>query len=252
MPNACHCQMNEIESTYLYIVLETPQSGAIEYLINGMEDSIDKALFHIPKSQNLKRELKIQIKLFSGMTKIHHLLQLSCRKTKGLEELFLFFSPFLDLSDQFESVCLDLKNREELLLSRVISFIDADRLENKDQTLRSWIDATAHFSDVLCITNRKNQNGKSVGDLFKRYENMRYPMETYVISSTKRGKIANILNPTTRRISHIFDSSELLESQDTPLSDPYLTKLANGNRQKSTPFHSLGIQGSTILTLIIR
>lgn len=237
MPNACHFrQMNEIESTYLYIVLETPQSGAIEYLINGMEDSIDKALFHIPKSQNLKRELKDSNKIvfWDDENPSSSSIEL-VEKTKGLEELFLFFSPFLDLSDQFESVCLDLKNREELLLSRVISFIDADRLENKDQTFQSWIDATAHFSDVLCITNRKNQNGKSVGDLFKRYENMRYPMETYVISSTKRGKIANILNPTTRRISHIFDSSELLESQDTPLSDPYLTKLANGNRQKSIP-----------------
>ncbi|MAK46351.1 MAG: hypothetical protein CMI24_03720 [Opitutae bacterium] len=228
--------MNEIESTDLYIVLETPQSGAIEYLINGMEDSIDKALFHIPKSQNLKRELKDSNKIvfWDDENSSSSSIEL-VEKTKGLEELFLFFSPFLDLSDQFESVCLDLKNREELLLSRVISFIDADRLENKDQTFQSWIDATAHFSDVLCITNRKNQNGKSVGDLFKRYENMRYPMETYVISSTKRGKIANILNPTTRRISHIFDSSELLESQDTPLSDPYLTKLANGNRQKSIP-----------------
>ena len=237
MPNACHFrQMNEIESTDLYIVLETPQSGAIEYLINGMEDSIDKALFHIPKSQNLKRELKDSNKIvfWDDENPSSSSIEL-IEKTKGLEELFLFFSPFIDLSDQFESVCLDLKNREELLLSRVISFIDADRLENKDQTLRSWIDATAHFSDVLCITNRKNQNGKSVGDLFKRYENMRYPMETYVISSTKRGKIANILNPTTRRISHIFDSSELLESQDTPLSDPYLAKLANGNRQKSIP-----------------
>tara|TARA_B100000161_G_scaffold255597_1_gene217901 strand:+ start:21 stop:749 length:729 start_codon:yes stop_codon:yes gene_type:complete len=237
MPNACHFrQMNEIESTDLYIVLETPQSGAIEYLINGMEDSIDKALFHIPKSQNLKRELKDSNKIvfWDDENPSSSSIEL-VEKTKGLEELFLFFSPFLDLSDQFESVCLDLKNREELLLSRVISFIDADRLENKDQTFQSWIDATAHFSDVLCITNRKNQNGKSVGDLFKRYENMRYPMETYVISSTKRGKIANILNPTTRRISHIFDSSELLESQDTPLSDPYLAKLANGNRQKSIP-----------------
>ena len=51
-------QMNEIESTDLYIVLETPQSGAIEYLINGMEDSIDKALstFLIPKiSKRIKR-----------------------------------------------------------------------------------------------------------------------------------------------------------------------------------------------------
>ena len=237
MPNACHFrQMNEIESTDLYIVLETPQSGAIEYLINGMEDSIDKALFHIPKSQNLKRELKDSNKIvfWDDENPSSSSIEL-IEKTKGLEELFLFFSPFLDLSDQFESVCLDLKNREELLLSRVISFIDADRLENNDQTFQSWIDATAHFSDVLCITNRKNQNGKSVGDLFKRYENMRYPMETYVISSTKRGKIANILNPTTRRISHIFDSSELLESQDTPLSDPYLAKLANGNRQKSIP-----------------
>ncbi len=237
MHNACHFRrMNEIKSTYLYLVLETPQSGAIEYLINGMEDSTDKTLFHLPKSQNFKTKLKDSNKIVYWDDENPSSLSIELREEdKGLAELFFFFSPFIDLSDQFESVCLDLKSREELLLIRVISFIDADRLGNNDPSFQSWIDAAAHFSDALSVTNRKNQNGKSVGDLFKRYEDMRYPMETYVISSTKRGKIANLLNPTTRRISHIFDSSELLESEDTPLSDPYLAKMANGKRQKSIP-----------------
>ena len=71
----------------------TPKSGAIEYLINGMEDSIDKALFHIPKSQNLKRELKDSKKIvfWDDENPSSSSIEL-VEKTKGLEELFLFFS----------------------------------------------------------------------------------------------------------------------------------------------------------------
>ena len=53
-----------------------------------------------------------------------------------------------------------------------------------------------------------------------------------MISNSQKGKINSILNPTVRRISHIFDSPELLEDQEGPLQDPYLVNLANGKREK--------------------
>ena len=68
-----------------------------------------------------------------------------------------------------------------------------------------------------------------------RYENMRYPMETYLISQNKKGKLLNILNPTVRRISHIFEYQELIDSEETPQNDPFLKKLANGKREKGIP-----------------
>ena len=51
-------------------------------------------------------------------------------------------------------------------------------------------------------------------------------MESYMISNSKRAKIDNILNPTVRRISHIFDSVEMLETEETPFKDPYLITLS--------------------------
>ena len=53
-----------------------------------------------------------------------------------------------------------------------------------------------------------------------------------MVSNSQKGKINSILNPTVRRISHIFDSPELLEDQESPLQDPYLVNLANGKREK--------------------
>jgi len=120
-------------------------------------------------------------------------------------------------------------------IGRVISFINAEELLKGNSKLQSWLDAAAHFSDALCITNRSNENGKDVGKLLQRYEDMRYPLESYLISKSKRGKISNILNPTPRRISHIFDSPELLEAEDTPWKDPYLFELPNGRREKVIP-----------------
>ena len=69
---------------------------------------------------------------------------------------------------------------------------------------------------------------------------MRYPLETYVISHSKKGKINSILNPTAKRITHIFDAPEMLDDQDTPLQDPYLKILANGKREKLSPLLSFG------------
>ena len=56
-----------------------------------------------------------------------------------------------------------------------------------------------------------------------------------MISQKKKGKLLNILNPTARRITHIFDSPDLLDSDEIPEDDPYLKKLANGKREKVVP-----------------
>jgi hypothetical protein len=141
----------------------------------------------------------------------------------------------MNLTDQFESLLSQTDNPSKVEIGRIISFLDANILPEISPQFQLWLDAVAHFSDVLCISNRSNQNGKSVKMIIDRYENMRYPMETYLISQNKKGKILNILNPTARRIAHIFDSPDLLDSEETPKDDPYLKKLANGKREKVVP-----------------
>ena len=70
-------------------------------------------------------------------------------------------------------------------------------------------------------------------------------MESYMISKSKRVKLANILDPTVRRISHIFDSPELLEAEDTPLERSVFNKLPNGKREKIIPLPFSKISFST-------
>lgn len=228
--------MDEQVGSYLHIILETPDSGAFKYLENALANSFENSLFYIPRTKIEERVAKESDNILVWDDR-----DIACftldegSLINSNSESFLFFSSFLEISAQFEHLILELENQPSYKIGRVVSFIDAEKLCKISAMLQSWLDAVAHFSDVLCITNRNNKNGKAVGSLLKRYEDMRYPLESYIISNSKSAKISNILNPTARRISHIFDSPELLENEETPLSDPYLKKLPNGNRAKPIP-----------------
>ena len=228
--------MNEQTRVLLYIVIETPDSGAFEFLDISLKDSSEETFFYLPTSKNTEKGSYTakNISLWNDKeTPSFSLEELSQIKLES--ESFLFFSPILDISDQFELLIQQIEKEPAFEIARVITFVNAEELLKGNSILQSWLDAAAHFSDALCITNRSNENGNDVGKLLKRYEDMRYPMESYLISKSKMGKIANILNPTPRRISHIFDSPELLEAEDTPWNDPYLLELVNGRREKNIP-----------------
>ena len=67
-----------------------------------------------------------------------------------------------------------------------------------------------------------------------RYQTLRYPLEFYQLAK-KSNPWSRILAPSARRVSHIFESDELLEEEDSPENDPFLRRLANGNRQRPIP-----------------
>lgn len=224
-------------SDNLYVIIENPNSGALAYLDECLADSVENSFFFIlPKSFNshLLKELYSQKIIFWDDQVGSKIVYQTENWEKG-NDFFLFFSPFLDLSDQFESIMQENEVTQSFQLARVISFIDAGILTNEMQIIQNWIDGVAHFSDALCVTNRDNQNGIEVSKLFKRYEQLRYPMEKYTVSLSKKGKIAGLLSQTVRRISHIFDPADLLEEEDKPDSDIYLSRLPNGNRKKRIP-----------------
>ena len=228
--------MDEQVGSYLYIILETPDSGAFKYLENALANSFENSLFYIPRTKIEERVAKRSDNILVWDDRDIPCFTLDEGSLiNSNSESFLFFSPILDISDQFELLIQQIEKEPAFEIARVISFVNAEELLKGNSILQSWLDAAAHFSDALCITNRSNENGNDVGKLLKRYEDMRYPMESYLISKSKRGKIANILNPTPRRISHIFDSPELLEAEDTPWNDPYLLELVNGRREKNIP-----------------
>ena len=224
-------------SDNLYVIIENPDSGALAYLDECLADSVENSFFFIlPKSldSHLLKELYSKNIIFWDDQVGSKIVYQTENWEKG-NDFFLFFSPFLDLSYQFESIMQENEVTQSFQLARVISFIDASILINEMQIIQNWIDGAAHFSDALCVTNRDNQNGSEVSKLFKRYEQLRYPMEKYTVSLSNKGKIAGLLSQTVRRISHIFDPADLLDEEDKPDNDIFLTKLPNGNRKKRIP-----------------
>jgi len=231
MPNAYLFPTMTNEDRFLYIILESPGSGGFEFLVNGLNDFNQGFHFLLLESaeHTIGPDQRKNVTFWSDKESFN------LSKNEENTDLFLFFSPFINISDQFESLLSQTDKPSKIDIGRIISFLDANILPEISPQFQLWLDAVAHFSDVLCISNRSNQNGKAVKMITDRYENMRYPMETYLISQNKKGKLLNILNPTARRITHIFDSPDLLDSEETPLDDPYLKKLANGKREKVVP-----------------
>ena len=128
-----------------------------------------------------------------------------------------------------------LEREQELVVGRVILFINSELLTDASEQVFAWIDGAGHFADVICFTHRKNDNAAAISKCKERFETMRYPLETYVIGSKKPPPIVRILAPTHRRISHVFDPPDLLDPEDSPQNDPYLARLPNGRRERSIP-----------------
>jgi len=215
----------------LYLIVSTPNSGAIETLSLGLDDKDQEILFLFPDKISTDKIYSIDWKMENGRFKIEKL------ENQKKQKWFLFFSNILDLADQIESSLTLLKENSGLNLCRLISFIDCNLLDVKN--FNSWIDGVAHFADAICFSNRSNENGSSVSQLIERYKSMRYPLETYILSTRKEPPINQILSHTPRRVSHVYDPPELLEGDETPEKDLYLERLANGNRKKIIPkiFH---------------
>ena len=152
-----------------------------------------------------------------------------------IDEFFLFFSKEYNLADQFEATLQLLEQEQELVVGRVILFINSDLLTNASDQVFAWIDGAGHFADAICFTHRKNDNAAAISKCKERFETMRYPLETFVVGSKKAPSIVRILAPSHRRISHIFDPPDLLDPEDSPENDPYLARLPNGKRERLIP-----------------
>ena len=236
MPNAFRsARMVDNENSSLYVISESPDSGAIAFLQNGLnERSNANHHFQLPQSsRSLNYDYPKAVSFWDDKSdeKIDFELKSNFKNT----DIFLFFSGQINLNNQFESLVFLLEENQTFELIRIITFLDARALELGNPKLVPWINANAHFSDAICFFNRSNRNASLISNLIKQYDQLRYPLETYLIPNSSTKHYQSILNSTVKRISHAFDPVDILEAEDTPLSDPYLKKLSNGNREKPIP-----------------
>ena len=81
----------------LYLIISTPNSGAVETLSLGLGDKDQETLFLFPDKIPLNGSDSIVWKMEDGRFKIEKV------ENQKTQEWFLFFSNILDLADKIES-----------------------------------------------------------------------------------------------------------------------------------------------------
>jgi hypothetical protein len=149
-------------------------------------------------------------------------------------EIFMFLSHEISMADQLEAILRFQKSNDQITMGRILLFIHAPVLLEEITFFQEWLDAVVHFSDAILFVDRTNENASTIKTLQERYTSMRYPLENYILSK-RNNPWSRILDPSPRRISHIFDDMELLEEEDYPEKDRYLKKSPTGERERTIP-----------------
>jgi hypothetical protein len=133
-------------------------------------------------------------------------------------------------------------------LARIVCVINCG-LAARHHELLVWYDACVHFSDVVLLNRREGIDNKWLSDFQARYASQFLPC---LFEFVKHGEVKNpavVLEPQTRRMSHVFDEELNWEITGTPEEDaegdeeveahlevdPYLDRLPSGRRAKEIP-----------------
>jgi hypothetical protein len=218
--------MNQI----LHLVLETPGAKAYDILQEATMEDRPLPQFYFP---NLSPSCKSEEHTWSlGDNGCDQ--PLSFNDPLGSPEVFIILSHHISLAHQLEAFVRFQQTNEQIIMGRILLFIHSPVLLEGIDSFQDWVDAVVHFTDAMLFTDRTNENASAIKTLQQRYTTLRYPLENYILSK-KNNPWSRILDPTPRRLSHIFDEIELLEPEDYPENDRYLKKLPTGERERTIP-----------------
>ncbi len=221
-------------TAFLYPVIESPGATGLDSLAQATNDFTESSLALLPSGHPNNASSQ---NIYTWEWTEDNSFLLPSIVSGNIAECFLFFAPDRCIATQMEGLLDLLHDHNNLELARIISFICADFLHENLSSCSGWLDGVAHFSDVFCFNGRNNDNSSSIKSLIDRYQTLRYPLEFYQLAK-KSNPWSRILAPSARRVSHIFESAELLDEEDTPENDPFLRRLANGNRERPIPIPS--------------
>lgn len=238
------------ESTKLYLILGTSQSGRKEILCDLIESSSSSEntnnIVLIPsnesKSPTSSKLQTIPNTIVLDWNFSDNLLMLPNFNTSPNDKVFLILSSKNDLIDQIENIKHWLDNNPHFSLAKILSVIDC-QIAYKNETLLPWFEALVYFSDYVFLTHRENIPEKWISDFLKSFDKKSYPC---LFEKIKNNKVANpdkVLFPEARRISHLFDNIDAIDTLDLdeenlpeePFElikklDPYLERDSDGNR----------------------
>lgn len=210
--------------------METPGANASGILLEAtQEDSPSPEFYYSESSQNEALNTHTWSLSNNGTEDFLEFNQLL-----SSPEIFMFLSHKISMADQLEAILRFQKSNDQITMGRILLFIHAPVLLEEITSFQEWLDAVVHFSDAILFVGRTNQNALAIKTLQERYTSMRYPLENYILAK-RNNPWSRILDPSPRRISHVFDDIELLDEEDYPENDRYLKKLPSGERERSIP-----------------
>jgi hypothetical protein len=133
-------------------------------------------------------------------------------------------------------------------LARIICVVHCG-LVAQHKELCVWIDACVHFSDIVLLNRREGLANKWMSDFQARFASQFLPCLFEVVKAGRVKNPALILEPQTRRMSHVFDEELNWEITGTdeeeaegdeeveakPEEDPYFQRLQGARRAKVIP-----------------
>lgn len=167
----------------------------------------------------------------------------------GLPEAdtYLFLSnPWSSPADEVETF-EEVVNAASLQVGRII-FVANTELLFKEPELDPWFEAAIHFSDFVLLNRREIVPNKWVDSYIERYEKACYPCPFERVKKNRVRNPALVLDPTPRRLSHLFDEIDPVDAMDwdedqlpdEPVDlvrppDPYLQRRPDGGRAIALP-----------------
>ena len=210
--------------------METPRANASGILLEATQEDSPSPEFYFPNSPPEESLNKLTWSL--GKKGAEDYLEFN--QPLNSPEIFMFLSHEISMADQLETILRFQKSNDQITMGRILLFIYAPVLLEEITSFQEWLDAVVHFSDAILFIDRTNENASAIKTLQERYTSMRYPLENYILAK-RNNPWSRILDPSPRRISHIFDDIELLDEDDYPENDRYLKKLHSGERERSIP-----------------
>jgi hypothetical protein len=210
--------------------METPGANASGILLEATQDDSPSPDFYFSNSST-NNDLKVNTWSLSNDGTQD---RLEFKQPLSSPEIFVFLSHEISMADQLEAILRFQKSNDKITMGRILLFIHAPVLLEEIASFQEWLDAVVHFSDAILFVDRTNENASAIKILQERYTSMRYPLENYILAK-RNNPWSRILDPSPRRISHIFDDIELLEPEDYPENDRYLKKSPSGERERSIP-----------------
>lgn len=248
--------MSSTEKPLVYFILGATGSGRREVLVDLIEgglDESDRAAVMLPAGE-APTELDDKLPNVSRWTWLDDGAVVATLP-QDATHIFFVVDGRRNPVDQVEALkpWLEAQGGE---IGRVICVINS-QLAEKHPPLLAWFEACVHFSDVVLLNKRDGVQNKWLSAFQGHFKDQYYPCHFEMVKNGQVKNPALILEPSARRMSHVFDEEqdliflnsegEEIDEQDEPEEgeddeieakpeeDPYFVRRNGGRRLKEIP-----------------